>query len=306
MFRRFLLTILAATCGTLVLQARPAEARQIRIVASTTDLGSIASSVGGADVEVTAISRPNGDPHRVEVLPSYMVKVARADLYLKVGLGLDQWADQIVDGSHSGSVKVIDCSKGVPVLEKPTGKVSADMGDVHPDGNPHYWLDPRNAGLVAGTISEALSAADPGHAADYAARAGEFARAAEGMVEKGKAAVLALPSRKLVTYHGSWSYFANAFGFKVVITLEPVPGIPPTARHLDRVVGIVKQEKPIVILQEPYFSLDAGKFLMRETGVRLVVASASAEDVAAGSYLSHIQTLIDQVTTVVPVPASGR
>ena len=152
-FPRRLTTVLAAilVCAAL---AAPASAR-IRVAASLTDLASIASSVGGDQVETFAIARPTADPHRVEVLPSYMVQVARANLYLKVGLGLDQWADGIVDGSHNAKLQVLDCSRDIQPLDKPA-QVNASMGDVHPLGNPHYWLDPRNGAIVAREIAEEL------------------------------------------------------------------------------------------------------------------------------------------------------
>lgn len=268
-------------------------AGRIRIIASINDLGSIASAVGGDQVDVAAICKPNADAHRVEVLPSYMVKVSRAKLYLKVGLGLDQWADQIVEGSHSSSVTVIDCSKGVPVLEKPTGKVDASMGDIHPDGNPHYWLDPANGAIVAGTIAEALASVDPSHAADYRARAEVFAGKARNLAETGRG--LSLPSEGIITYHRSWTYFAHALGLEVMTTIEPIPGIPATARHLNEVVGIIRERKPFVIFQEPYFSDDAGKFLARQTGIRVATVSPSCNDVTAGSYLSHFEELFGQL-----------
>ena len=113
-----------------------AAAARLRVAASITDLASIANSVGGDQVEVIAIARPGADVHRVEVLPSYMVQVSRADLYLKVGLGLDQWADGIIDGSRNAKLKVLDCGAGITPLDKPTS-VNASMGDVHPFGNPH-------------------------------------------------------------------------------------------------------------------------------------------------------------------------
>src|SRR5215467_11112357 len=172
MFRRLLMLLLAT--------ALPAVAHaKISVAASTTDLASIAASVGGDQVDVFAIAKPSADPHRIEALPSYMVKVSRAKIFLKVGLGLDQWADAIVDGSRNSSVAVVDCSAGVRVLEKPTGKVDASMGDVHPDGNPHYWLDPRNGAVVATNIAEALAKADPKNAADYRARAETFGKEAQ-------------------------------------------------------------------------------------------------------------------------------
>src|SRR6266540_4983257 len=165
MLRRIVVSLFAAVA----LFPGGAQAK-LNVAASTTELAPIAASVGGDQVDVFAIARPTADPHRIEALPSYMVKVSRARVYLKVGLGLDQWADAIVDGSRNASVEIVDCSRDVRVLEKPTGKVDASMGDVHPNGNPHYWLDPRNGAMVAGTVAEAFAKADPANAARYRSR----------------------------------------------------------------------------------------------------------------------------------------
>src|SRR5262245_55911186 len=222
--------------------AAPAVAK-VRVAASTNDLASIAASVGGDLIEVFAIARPNSDPHRVEALPSYMVKVSRAQIYLKVGLGLDQWADAIIDGSRNAHIKIVDCSQDVTVLEKPTGAVNASMGDVHPNGNPHYWLDPRNGGVAAHTIAKALGDADPPNAATYEKRADAFANEADAAWKKGKDAADHMPVKDILTYHRSWPYFAGAFGLAVQGTIEPVPGIPPTAKHLAELMDIVKGKR---------------------------------------------------------------
>jgi len=283
-----LATLLAAT----LLFAASTAGAKVRVAASTTDLASIASSVGGDDIEIFAIARPTSDPHRVEALTSYMVKVARAQVYLKVGLGLDQWADAIIDGSRNSHVEVVDCSRGVNVLEKPTGKVDASMGDVHPDGNPHYWLDPRNAVATANDIADGLAKVDAANAAKYHARAEAFGKEAQAAYEKGRATVKDLPSHAIFTYHKSWSYLADAFGFDVVSTVEPVPGIPPTAHHLAELVQTAKARKVAVLIQEPYFSADAGKFLARDAGLRPVTISSSCDGPEAGSYLAHVQAVL--------------
>lgn len=277
--------------GALTLGVSPTEAK-IRVVASTTDLGSIASTVGGDDVEVTAICRANADPHHVEVLPSYMVRVSRAKLYLKVGMFLDQWADQIIDGSHNGDIAIVDCSKGIRALDVPETRPNASMGDVHPDGNPHYWLDPRNGGIVAHTIADALARVDPAHAGDYAARADEFARQCETATTRGQEAVAGMSVKEVVTYHQSWTYLADAFGFAVVGTVEPIPGIPSTAKHLQELVTLITGHKVPLLLYEPYFSDDAGGFLKRQTTIAVEKVSPSCADVTAGSYLAHFDHIV--------------
>ncbi len=288
MIRRLSFFLAAA----LLLSWVPPAAAKVRVAASTMDLASIASSVGGDDVEVFAIARPTADPHRVEVLPSYMVKVARAQLYLKVGLGLDQWADAIIGGSRNAHLEVVDCSQGVSVLERPAGKVDASMGDVHPDGNPHYWLDPRNAAATARDIAEGLTRVDPAHAAQYRARAEAFGREAQAAWERGRATLRDMPSRAIFTYHRSWSYLADAFGLEVVATVEPVPGIPPTARHLAELVQTAKARKVGALISEPYFSADSGRFLNREAGIRVLTIASSCDGPEAGRYLAHIQAVL--------------
>ena len=291
MHRRLLSILLSATA----LSAPSAAFAKLRVATSTNDLASIAASVGGDQAEVFAIARPTADPHRIECLPSYMVKVSRAKLYLKVGLGLDQWANAIVDGSRNSSVQIVDCSRDVRVLEKPTGKVDASMGDVHPDGNPHYWMDPRNGGVVAHTIAEAFAKADAANAEQYRTRADAFAKQADATWQRNADVAKKLASHTIFTYHRSWSYFADAFGFEVVNTVEPVPGIPPTARHLQELVDQAKARKVGLLIQEPYFAADGGKFLNREAGVRLLVAAASCDAPVAGSYLQHFDALMTAI-----------
>ena len=296
MYRKLLAVLLTLAALTSPVQAK------LNIAASTNDIASIAASVGGDQVDVFAIARPGSDPHRIEALPSYMVKVSRAALYLRVGLGLDQWADAIVDGSRNSKLQIVDCSVGVRVLEKPTGKVDASMGDVHPDGNPHYWMDPRNAAAVASNIAAALAKVDPKNAAAYQQRAEAFGKDAQACWQRNAEAAKKVGSRAIFTYHRSWSYFADAFGFEVVNTVEPVPGIPPTARHLQELVDQAKARKVAVLIQEPYFSADGGKFLTRQAGVRLIVQAASCDAPVAGSYLRNFDTIM----AALAAPAGGR
>ena len=285
-------TTLALAAALALLSAPGGASARIRIASSIPDLGSIASSVGGDQVEVFSIARSTNDVHRVEVLPSYMVQVSKARLYLKVGLGLDQWSDGIIDGSRNAKLVVLDCSKGVQVLDKPT-QVNASMGDVHPFGNPHYWLDPRNGKVVANTIADQLGRLDPAHAKDYAARAAAFGRQVDATYERDRKVADGLPNHAIFTYHASWVYFAHAFGFEIAATAEPVPGIPPTGKHLAHLVNLAKTKQVKVFIQEPYFSEEAGKFLRRQAGIRVIKASPSCDSTQPGSYLAHFDALLD-------------
>lgn len=285
----------ALAVAALALALPPARAQAgapLRVVASTNDLASIAASVGGDRVEVAAIARPNADVHHVEVLPSYMVRVARAGVYLKVGLALDQWADQVIDGSRNAKLQVIDCSRAVTPLEKAAARVDGRAGDAHPEGNPHYWLDPRNGALVAAMLAGEFARLDPGGAEAFRANAAAFGAACERSHAAAAARLASLPSRSLLTYHSSWVYLAAATGLEVAGTVEPVPGIPPTGAHLQKLVALVRERRPLVLLQEPYFSDEAAGFLARETGLRAATVSPTCDEPAAGSYLAHFEAVV--------------
>jgi ABC-type Zn uptake system ZnuABC Zn-binding protein ZnuA len=161
---------------------------KVRIVASTTDLASIAEMIGGDNVKVESICRGPADPHFVQLLPSYMIKVGRADIYLQVGMDLDYWANQIIDGSQNAKLVIVDCSQNIDPMEVPRTRVDASMGDVHIQGNPHYWLAPNNGIPIAQVITEALQQVDPKNASAYAAGLESFQSALQAKMEEWEAA----------------------------------------------------------------------------------------------------------------------
>jgi zinc/manganese transport system substrate-binding protein len=226
-----------------------------------------------------------------------MAKVSQASIYLKCGLGLDQWSDAIINGSRNNKIEIIDCSNGVAVLEKPT-HVDASMGDVHPFGNPHFWLDPRNGIIAARNIVDALKKVDPANGPLYENNLALFKKDFEGRFAAWQEKMKPLDGRKIITYHSSWSYFADAFGLKIVEHVEPFPGIPPTGNHLAELVDLIKKENVAFILQEPYFSDDAPKFLNRQTGIKVFKCAPSCIDVKPGSYLGHFDEIVNQLSTV--------
>ncbi|MDB5106518.1 MAG: zinc transporter substrate-binding protein [Fibrobacteres bacterium] len=265
---------------------------KVKVAASIPDLASIASYVGGDQVEVFSIAKANANPHFVEVLPSYMIKVSRVAVFLKAGLALDQWADAIIEGSRNGKLAIVDCSNGIEVLDKPTGKVDASQGDVHPLGNPHYWLDPSNGAVLADNIAAALAKEDPGHADLFKANAGKFKEESAKRVLAWKAKLAPLNGVAIITYHSSWVYFAKAFGMRIVGMVEPYPGIPPTAKHLQELVDGIKADKAGILIQEPYFAGDDPKFLARQTGIKVFRFTPSCEGTGAGDYWKHFDGMV--------------
>ena len=285
-------------CSTAVilLIAAAAHAVPVRIAASLPDLASIAAAVGGDKVEVFSIARSNNNPHFVEVLPSYMIKVSHSAVYLKAGLALDQWADQIIDGSRNNRLLVVDCSEGVTVLQKPAGRVDASMGDVHSQGNPHYWLDPSNGVVIAGNVLSALKKIDPSNAGYYDANYAQFKAETEKRIAAWKGKMAKFAGRKILSYHSSWVYFANAFELAIAGNVEPLPGIPPTGKHLAGLVDTITRDHVAILLQELYFPDDGPQFLARQTGIRVLKLSPSCSEVKEDSYFRHFDEIIDQIT----------
>ena len=270
----------------------------IKVVASLPDLGSIAAYIGGDKVEVSSIARANANPHSVEVFPSYMAKVARAALYLKCGLALDQWADAIIDGSRNNHLVIIDCSAGIDVLDKPAGKVDASKGDVHPYGNPHYWLNPANSTVIAQNVLEGLCKIDPANADVYRANLEKFKADCGLKITLWKERLKPLRGKNIISYHSSWAYFADAFGLTIAAMVEPFPGIPPTGKHLAELVDLIKRDNSVFIIQEPYFSDDAPKFLFRQTGIKVFKFAPACSGVQPTSYFDHFEDIINQINGI--------
>jgi ABC-type Zn uptake system ZnuABC Zn-binding protein ZnuA len=270
--------LLAIVLAVLSAWTAPSRAdAKLRVVASTADLAAIAREVGGNLVEAESIVQGNQDPHFVELLPSYMMRVRKADVFVKVGMELDYWAQAILDGSRNARIEVVDCSLALPAdrrLEVPT-RADASMGDVHKYGNPHYWLDPENGRLIAGAIARGLAKADPANAAAYEAGLAAFEKKLDAKKAEWASKAEAIQGLKIVTYHDSWPYFARAFGIEVVNWLEPKPGVKPSPSHVREVIEIIRKQKVSVVAYEPYFETRTPEMIARETGAQLITLPPS-------------------------------
>lgn len=265
----------------------------IKAVASSSDMASIVHEVGGDLVEVSSIGQGKSNLHFVEMLPSYMLKVSQAQIYFKIGLSMDQWAGGIIDGARNDKLVVVDCSTGIDVLEKPTGKVDASMGDVHPDGNPHYWLDPRNGKVIVKNVLDGLSKVDPANASRYQANYDAFVKKLDAKWQEWSAKAVAIKGMPVVSYHSTYTYFAKAFGVEVVGYIEPKPGIEPTASHTAELIDLIKQRNVRLILREPYFSDRTPNAIAKATGCIVATAPSSVGGTdSAKDYFALFDTLI--------------
>jgi ABC-type Zn uptake system ZnuABC Zn-binding protein ZnuA len=219
---------------------------------------------------VESIVKGNRDVHAVELLPSFMVKVRRADLYVKVGMDLDLWSRQIIDGSRNARLVVVDASERVEKLEVPDFKVDASYGDLHLHGNPHYWLDPGNIRPQGEAILAGLARVRPELAERFRANLDAYVARAEEAMPAWIARLAPYAGVQVVSFHNSWPYFARRFEIEVVDFLEPKPGVPPTPSHVADLQRLLAGGEVRAILMESYFDDRVPEMLSRATGVPVV------------------------------------
>jgi zinc/manganese transport system substrate-binding protein len=272
-----MVALLAWTVLCAMVAPTPAEAKKLFVVTSTTDMAALAQEVGGDKIDVESIAKGYQDPHFVEAKPSFLLKLRRADLLIHVGLQLEiGWLPPLITQSGNPRIQMgapgnLDASQFAEILDIPQGAVTRAEGDVHPLGNPHYWLDPDNGRRIARGIAKKLADLDPGDSAFFQQRFQDFDKRLSAAEQKWDADMKPWRGRKVVTYHRSFRNFAKHFGLDVIAYVEPRPGIPPTPGHTIDVIQLMKRENCKVVLVEPYFDLKTPQSIGREAGAQVVV-----------------------------------
>ena len=257
----------------LALFAGPAAAG-LNVVATLPWIGSIASDIGKDKVNVTVLVKPNQDPHQIEAKPSMILAARKADIIMYNGLDLEiGYLPILIESSknpkiYPGKPGNLDCSRFVAVIEKPNA-VDRSLGDVHPLGNPHYHLSPRNIRNVAQGIARALADADPANSAFYLANGASFRARVDERQKTWRTA--GLRGRKFIAYHKFFEYLAGDWGFEVVAYIESKPGIPPSSGHIESLIELTRRTPIESILTTAYFPRTAPDFLSGKTGVRVRV-----------------------------------
>ena len=299
-------TLLVAAIPLLL--AAPAGA-ELRVVGATEDMAALAREVGGDKIKVDAVARGYQDPHFVEAKPSFILILAKADLLIAVGRELEiSWLPPLITQSRNakiqpGSGGYLDASQNVRILDVPTGPITRAMGDVHPSGNPHYWLDPNNGRLVAQAIKAKLSELDRANAAYYDQRYADFDKRLAEAEKRWDAAMAPYKGMKIVTYHRSWTNFADRFKLDVIGFVEPKPGVPPSPQHTIDLIKAMKAQGIKVLLVEPYFDLKTPNSIGRETGAAVLVMPPS---VGGEKVISDYVKLFDYDIDLFVKAAGGR
>jgi zinc/manganese transport system substrate-binding protein len=278
-FKRFHRAVVAVV---LLLAATPALAQgRLNVVTATEDLASIAREVGGDRIDVEAIARGYQDPHFVEAKPSFILRLQRADLLVVVGRDLEiGWLPPLIQQSRNSKIQVgangyLDASLRARILDIPQGQITRAMGDVHPLGNPHYWLDPENGKVIARAIFEKLAQLRPADRALFEQRLNDFNGRVDAAEKRWLATMAPYKGVKVATYHRSFTNFADRFGLDVMGYVEPRPGIPPSPQHTLDLINEMKQQNVKLVLVEPYFDLRTPNSVGRGTGAEVLVMPPS-------------------------------
>ena len=277
---------------------------KLNVVATTEDLGSLAREIGGDRVSVTSLARGYQDPHFVDPKPSFILAVSRADVLIVVGRELEiGWLPPLLTSSRNSKIQVggpgyLDASLNVKILEIPTGQITRAMGDVHPLGNPHYWLEPGNGRRIAQAVRDKLSQLSPPNASYFAQRYSDFDTRLAAGEKRWDAAIAPYKGTKLVTFHRSWPNFMDRWGLDVMGYVEPKPGIPPTPQHTIEVIDEMKRQGAKLIIVEPYFDLKTPQAIANQVGGKVLVLAPSVGGAKeATDYVQLFEYDVNQLVT---------
>ena len=254
---------------------------KLNVIATTEDLASIGREVGGDHITIESLARGYQDPHFVEAKPSFILKLQKADLLVVVGRELEiGWLPPLVLQSRNARVQqggqgYLDASSQARILDIPQGQVTRAMGDVHPSGNPHYWLDPENGKSIAQAIAAKLSQLRPADKPYFDQRLADFSKRLDAALARWTTALAPFKGAKVVTYHRSYPNFAERFGLNVIGYVEPRPGIPPTPQHTLDLINEMKRQNVKIVMVEPYFDLKTPNSIGRATAAEVLVLPPS-------------------------------
>jgi ABC-type Zn uptake system ZnuABC Zn-binding protein ZnuA len=248
---------------------------QIRVVATTPDLGSVAKEIGGDKVSVVALAKPTEDPHYVDAKPSHIVTLNRADALIEGGAELELgWLPPLLENSRNSRISAgapgrIVASDGVKMLEIPTS-FDRSKGDVHSLGNPHFMIDPVTVRIIARNIAGHFAQIDPKNAATYNGNLTRFNAKLDTKYADWQKQLAPYRGARIVTYHKDFIYLADRFGLNIVDELEPKPGIAPSPAHLAQVIGKMRSTNAKVILVQPFQNRRTAETVARQTGATVL------------------------------------
>ena len=288
MLKNILLSLIVLTATSIA---------QIKVVTTTTVIYDLVKNIGGEKVEVDYLSRGDQDVHFLEILPSYMLKLRNADIFFQIGLQLEMWAPQIIDGSRNSNLKIVYLSDEINPKEVPTTKVDASLGDVHPNGNPHYWLDPYNAKIMVQEIYNELSLQSPENDSYFKTNLDNYLAKLDKKISEWESKMSKLKQKEIIFFHSAWIYFADRFGIKIAGYVEPKPGIPPTPSHNADIIQLIKKKNIKLIVMDVFYSDNAPNQIASITGVKVLkIPTQVFGQKNIKSYIDLIDNIVNKIT----------
>ncbi len=281
-----------------LLLAPPSLAQErLRIVTTTTDLRSLAEAVGGDRVEVTSLVPPNIDAEEYQAKPQDVVRLKDARVVVRVGLDFDLWFDRLltqatltqsnIRGLRRGEAGHVDGSLAIAVLDQRGASVGPSDGHAHASGNPHYWLDPKNAEIVTGNILDTLARIDPANGPYYEAQRLAFLARLEARLADWDVKLAPVQGKPMIAYHNSWAYLARRFRLNFIGFVEPKPGVPPSPAHLAQLIKTMRERDVRVVVRAPHEPEKNAAFVAAKAGAAVVLLAGSVGALpAAQDYLS--------------------
>jgi ABC-type Zn uptake system ZnuABC Zn-binding protein ZnuA len=275
---------MTVACACSVLVSSGFAQGRVQVVTTTTDLRSLVEAVGGDRVEAISLVPAAMNAEEYQPTPQDLLRLKNARLLVRVGLDYDLWLDRLLARAEflggnpdlrRGGAGYVDASFGVPVLEVRGISVGPGDGHAHGSGNPHYWLDPKNAEIITSTILETLARRDPANLATYEANRLAFLARLETRLSEWQAKLAPLKAMPLVAYHNSWPYFARRFRLDFVGFLETKPGVPPSPSHLADILQTMRARAVRIVVREPYEPERDVTFVAGKAGASVVTLAAS-------------------------------
>ncbi len=273
----------------------------MNIAVSYPYIGAITKSIGGEHINTVVLAKGNWDPHFVVPRPSLISKVRNADALIMNGGQLEiGWLPPLLNRAANPKAKVgastfLNLSHYIHLLHKPLN-VDRSGGDVHPDGNPHFHLDPKNIIILAQTIKKFLISIDMEHADIYEKNYDKFESVWTQKMNLWQEKMANKKGMKVIQFHNNLAYFNKAYGLINIGTIEPLPGIPPSSRHIIKTIKLIKEQKPCCILHDVYHSTKTAEYIRDKTGIKIILMP---HDIGALESIEDLSSLFDYLTSAI-------
>lgn len=301
--------IVVAWFGFSHLALSPKSEAKMNVVTTLPSFADIVAQVGGSDVSVVSLLKGTQDPHFAEVKPDLILKLNLANLLIQAGLDLeDGWLPPLLSASNNAEVQIrakgyLDASTLFSVKDVSSERVNQGIGDVHPSGNPHFMLDPRNGLIFAQEVSDKLSKLEPKKAGDFKKRANDYIDDLKKHIQSWELALKPVSGKSVVTYHKSWTYFSSWIGFKEEEYIEPKPGFPPSPEHIVKLIEKMKEKKIQLILMEPHYPKETAAHIAKATGAKLLILPTEVYgSLEAKTYIALFDQIVQKLKTIESIP----